>query len=165
MNRTSTSLAFAGSGSYPQSGCRCHDSTTFAGGSHSSTRPHSHSVPSVARSYQRPPSLPSRIAVSYGCLPMWCVDGHHPPKNSVKILKARSRGAFTTTLFTTGARVSDCMRFLPSLGSLLECSQSVTPKLIQLPAKTRHSLRVHSIDTACAHLLVAHQSGLLQNPQ
>src|SRR5215471_5231874 len=97
---------------------------------------------------------------------MWCVDGHHPPKNSVKILKARSRGAFTTTLFKTGARVvSDCMRFLPSLRRLLESRQSITPKLIKFSPKPSHSLRIDSVDAARAYLLIAHQPCLLQHPQ
>jgi hypothetical protein len=83
----------------------------------------------------------------------------------VKILNARSRGAFTTTLFKTGARVSDCMRFLPTLSGLFECGQSVTPKLVKLPTKARHSLRIDSIDAARAYLLIAHQPSLFQHPQ
>lgn len=46
--RTSTSLAFAGSGSYCHCGFRSHAKTTRFGGSHAITRPQSVSVPSCA---------------------------------------------------------------------------------------------------------------------
>ena len=108
MKRTSTSLARDSSGSYFQSGRRCQPNTTRSGGSHSITRPHSHSVPSAARSNHRPPAFGSTTASTASFSAMWCVaSGHHVDMPSVKSVNARSFGASTTMLRRT-ARSAVC---------------------------------------------------------
>src|SRR5262249_23944921 len=98
---TSTRLALDGSGRYLKSDPRGHETTTRVGGEYSSTRPQSHSEPSVPRSYQRPPLCGSRIAVNGSTLPMWWERGHHVSNFSVKTLNACAIGALTTTDFRT----------------------------------------------------------------
>ena len=56
VKRTSTSVALPGSGSNSYSGVRCQARRTRRGGSHSVTKPQSHSWPSASRSNQRPPA-------------------------------------------------------------------------------------------------------------
>src|SRR5690606_35431590 len=68
-NVTSTRLASAGSAFGTNPTPIIHARATWRGGSHTSTRPQSHSFPSVVRSYQRPPSRGSRTTPSSS--PAW----------------------------------------------------------------------------------------------
>ena len=58
----------------------CQVSTTHAAGSHTSTVPQSHSVPSTSISYQRPPALGSITAWWRSAAPMWWPHGHQLSK-------------------------------------------------------------------------------------
>ena len=94
-------------GSNVYSGVRCHVSTSRCGGSHSVTKPHSHSAPSASRSNQRPPARGS-IATSTAIVsPMWWLSiGDQVLKPAVNTSKARSGDACTVTLRLTEVRVA-----------------------------------------------------------
>src|SRR5689334_495706 len=55
----------------------CHERRSALGGSHVSTFPTSHSVPSSHTEYQRPPTPDSMNVRFNGDFPMWCCRGHH----------------------------------------------------------------------------------------
>ena len=102
---TSISLAWVGSGSYCQWPLICQVTTSRWGGSQASTRPQSHSLPSVPCSYQRPPWRGSRMAVAMSAWPMWYSAGHQLPKVSVKVRNTCSAGASIVSVPVSGGMV------------------------------------------------------------
>src|SRR6202040_912919 len=71
-------------------------------GSHTSTRPQSHVLPSSPRSYQRPPTRGSMTASTALALPiLYNANGHHVPICSVNTCHATSGGACTLATFRT----------------------------------------------------------------
>src|ERR1700693_5628386 len=169
-NNSATSLARSGSASNFQSGCRCHESTTRRGGSHNSTRPHSHSDPLLSRSYQRPPSFCSTTISLNGSTAMWCVAGHHCPIFSTNTRNAFSMGTPTWIVrFTTaiGAAASGYMFLLLPvffLNEFFERVQRLVPQICEMIAQQRNSFWIQLVNTPRARLPVAHQPRLFQHP-
>src|SRR5207237_258688 len=88
-------LARAGSGSKCHWPFICQVITSRCGGSQTSTRPQSHSLPSTPRSYHRPPSRGSMMASAISAWPMWYSRGHQVLNEPVKTRNAFSIGTPT----------------------------------------------------------------------
>src|SRR5258708_19147090 len=78
------------------------DSPSRELGSHTSTRPQSHVLPSSPRSYHRPPTRGSMMAsTAFALLILYTANGHQVPICSVKTCHATSREACTFTTLRT----------------------------------------------------------------
>src|SRR5882672_9867085 len=100
MKRTSTSVFSLGS--YCQSAVMSQERTRREVGSHESTLPQSHVLPSSPRSYHRPPTRGSITASTAVALPILkTASGHHVAIPSVNTRHATACGALTLTTFLT----------------------------------------------------------------
>src|SRR5207253_9960762 len=169
---TSISLACTGSGSYCHSPLICQVISSRWGGSHATTRPQSHSLPSTPRSYQRPPSRGSRIASAISAWPMWNSRGHQVLNELVKTRNAFSIGTPTVVrplragLVDVSLMACSCLQVVGRrLGGLLIRLERLTPDAIEVGPQRIYSSRVDLIDPARALGPAQDQPAILEHPK